>query len=79
MIRVYITINTMNKFLVSKETVVLRRWESEIGKVGFIKRVDKGRITTVNDLESRRSKSFTVVIRPLSTRLIKPNFTVSIQ
>ena len=40
------------KFLVSKETVVLRRWESETGKFGFIKRVDKGRITIVNDLES---------------------------
>ena len=28
-------------FLVSKETVVQRRWESET-KFGFIKRVDKG-------------------------------------
>ena len=35
-----------------KETVELRRWESKTGKFGFIKRVDKGRITTVNDLES---------------------------
>ena len=43
---------TPNKFLVSKETQVLHRWESETGKFGFIKRVDKGRITTVNDLES---------------------------
>ena len=42
----------VNKFLVSKETVVLRRWESETGKFGFINHVDKGRITTVNDLES---------------------------
>ena len=41
-----------NKFLVSKESVVVRRWESETGKFGFIKRVDKGLITTVNDLES---------------------------
>ena len=41
-----------NKFLVSKETVVLRRWESKTGKFCFIKRVDKGRISTVNDLES---------------------------
>ena len=41
-----------NKFLVPKETVVLRRWESDSGKFAFIKRVDKGRITTVNDLES---------------------------
>ena len=37
--------------LVSKETVVLRRWEIET-KIYFIKRVDKGRITTVKDLES---------------------------
>ena len=40
------------KFLVSKETVVLRRWESSKQKFGFIKRVDKGEIATVKDLES---------------------------
>ena len=38
-------------------------------EIDFVKRVDKGRITTVKDLEL--SKCFTVVIRPLSTRLIK--------
>ena len=42
----------VNKFLVSKETVVLRRWERSKQKFGFIKRVDKGEITTVKDLES---------------------------
>ena len=42
----------VNEFLVSKETVVLRRWERSKQKFGFIKRVDKGRITTVKDLES---------------------------
>ena len=42
------------RFLVSKETVVLRWWESETWKFGFIKRVDKGRIITVKDLESWR-------------------------
>ena len=31
-----------NEFLVSKETVVLRRWERSKQKFGFIKRVDKG-------------------------------------
>ena len=31
-----------NEFLVSKETVVLRRWENSKQKFGFIKRVDKG-------------------------------------
>ena len=36
-----------NKNLVFKETVVLRRWEIET-------EVDKGRITTVRDLESCR-------------------------
>ena len=41
-----------NEFLVSKETVVLRRWERSKQKFGFIKRVDKGSITTVKDLES---------------------------
>ena len=32
----------LNLFLVSKETVVLRRWERSKQKFGFIKRVDKG-------------------------------------
>ena len=41
-----------DKFLVSKETVVLRRWERSKQKFAFIKRVDKGEITTVKDLES---------------------------
>ena len=41
----------INKILVSKETVVRRQWEIET-EVDFIKRVDKGRITTVKDLES---------------------------
>ena len=31
----------LNRFLVSKETVVLRRWERSKQKFGFIKRVDK--------------------------------------
>ena len=42
-----LTINLMasesiNEFLVSKETVKLRRWERSKQKFGFIKRVDKG-------------------------------------
>jgi len=32
----------VNEFVVSKETVVLRRWERSKQKFGFIKRVDKG-------------------------------------
>ena len=36
------TMGEVKKFLVCKETVVLHRWESETGKFGFIKRVDKG-------------------------------------
>ena len=32
----------MTEFLVSKETVVLRRWERSKQNFGFIKRVDKG-------------------------------------
>ena len=43
-----------NGFLVSKETVVLRRWERWKQNFGFIKRVDKGWNTTVEDLESWR-------------------------
>ena len=42
----------MDGFLVSKETVVLRRWERWKQKFGLIKRVDKGWIPTVKDLES---------------------------
>ena len=41
-------------FLVFKETVVLRRWERSKQKFVFIRRVDKGWITTVKGLESRR-------------------------
>ena len=37
-----ITAKALNEFLVSKETVVLRRWERSKQKFGFIKRVDKG-------------------------------------
>ena len=44
----------LHGFLVSKETVVLRRWERWKQKFGFIKRVDKGWITAVKDLESWR-------------------------
>ena len=32
----------LSEYLVSKETVVLRRWERSKQKFGFIKRVDKG-------------------------------------
>ena len=34
--------NKLSEFLVSKETVVLRRWERSKQKFGFIKRFDKG-------------------------------------
>ena len=36
--------------LVSKETVVLRRWERSKQKFGFIKRVDNGHREFVNKL-----------------------------
>ena len=39
------------KIGVSKETVVLQQWEIET-EIYFIKRVDKGRMATVKDLES---------------------------
>ena len=56
----------MNGFPVSKETLVLRRWERSKQKFGFIQRVDKGLITTVKGLEIflNVSKPFTVVIQP---------------
>ena len=37
-------------FPVSKETVVLRRWESDTCKFGVNKRVDESRITTVKKI-----------------------------
>ena len=49
---VYDCRGVLNEFLVSKETVVPRRWERSKQKFGFIKRVDKGRIATVKDLET---------------------------
>ena len=53
--------------LVSQETMVLRRWESETNIMfHHMKRVAKGWITS--------TKMFLVVIQPLSTRLIKYNF-----
>ena len=54
-------------FLVSKETVLLRRWRVK-RKFGFMKQVDKGWITTKKDLESWR------FVSPSSERMIKPNF-----
>ena len=39
--------------------MVLRRWESEFS---FIKRVDKGRITSAKDLESGRFERWPFVI-----------------
>jgi len=41
-------------FLVSKETVVLRRWGRSKQKFEFIKRADKCQTTTAKDSESRR-------------------------
>ena len=59
----------INEGVVSKETVVLRRWGSSIQKFGFINGVDN-----VNwpPLESLYSGQFT-----LSTPLTKPNFCCS--
>ena len=33
-------------------SMLLRRWENETRKFGFIKRLDKSQITNVKDLES---------------------------
>ena len=45
--------NYVNEFLVSKETVVLRRWKSET-KIGLYQTSYKDWIITVKDLESWR-------------------------
>ena len=60
------------KGVVSKETVVLRRWGSSIQKFGFINGVDNVNWPPYRDsksLESLYGGQFT-----LSTLLIKPNF-----
>ena len=59
----------MNEGVVSKETVVLRRWGSSIQKFGFINGVDNVNWPPYRDLESLYGGQFT-----LSTPLIKPNF-----
>ena len=41
----------VNKIIVSEETVVLRKWESETWEFSFINRGDKGRITAEKDFE----------------------------
>ena len=41
-LRVNRILEIIEEFLVSKETVVLRRWERSKQKFGSIKRVDKG-------------------------------------
>jgi len=46
-----IGLNKVDGFLVSKETVVLRRWRVK-QKLSFIERVDEGLITTVKGFES---------------------------
>ena len=48
----------VNKFLVSKGTVVLRRWERSKQKFGFIKRVDKERQSEGLTLETSAFQIF---------------------
>ena len=57
----------LNEGVVSKETVVLRRWGSSIQKFGFINGVDN--VNWPPYIESLYGGQFT-----LSTPLIKPNF-----
>ena len=59
----------MNEGVVSKETVVLRRWGSSIQKFGFINGVDNVNWPPYRD--SLYGGQFT-----LSTPLIKPNFNM---
>ena len=51
-VKVLLCNDMFDKFLVSKETIVLRLWRSETLKFVFRVRVDKGRITILKDLES---------------------------
>ena len=69
---------SLSKFLVSTQTVVLRRWESQTWKFGT-KRVDKGRITIVRSDRRRASshewltletQTFHIFHGGISTRLI---------
>ena len=66
------------KGVVSKETVVLRRWGSSIQKFGFINGVDN--VQPPDDHRTEIPKAFRISVRwssggcTLSTLLIKPNF-----
>ena len=62
---------TMNEGVVSKETVVLRRWGSSIQKFGFINGVDN-----VNWPPYRDSKSYTPELNPLPSHLTSSNNAV---
>ena len=57
----------MNEGVVSKETVVLRRWGSSIQKFGFINGVDKCKLATVQILKADVSS-----VSPSSERLCIP-------
>ena len=63
-------------FLVSKETVVLRRWERSKQKFGFIKRVDKWWITTVKDFENQNW--FFNWVHSLHTELINASHSTNL-
>ena len=54
-----------------------RKLDYPVEKIWFYERVDNGWITW--RLQRQLSKSFTVVIQPLSTGLIKPNFCFTLQ
>jgi len=65
----------IDRFLISKETVVLRRWERSKQKFGCIKQVDKDWTTTVEDSESWRlerqpPKPATVAVQPISIDIV---------
>ena len=64
---------TVTKFLVSKENMVLRRWESETWKFGFIKRVHKGRIDRMHKWRPTKYSFVFVLIRPTSL-VLKEHF-----
>jgi len=73
-------VKTVNGFLVSKETVVLRRWErcqwqssSTLTYKPQHPTIPLFALRRAKRSKRQLSKSFTVVIQPLSTRLIKPN------
>ena len=68
-----------NEFLVSKETVVLRRWERSKQKFGFIKRVKSlelfhgGNSTFINSFDKTKFLFLFISLGPVARSMVRAN------